>query len=287
MKVELRSSTGAEPKPVPAKADPQLADKEKARIRKMACKDFLWEWDLLKDAGGDSVYTEFMPRIAVSMYAQARSEAGDVVDGKVWPASKKVFKQSVDQCRDNPQAPFYEGVFKSFMDSAVQKSGRRQHRPCTGSRRCQLSLGPVVKEMQRHPDPAHRLDHIDFLQVNMNEEITVHIAVRLEGESKAVAAIGGLVDAAVDNLEVSCTPTNMPNEFVIDITDMQPDTVIRLSDIPMPKGVTPLGDPDMPVVTVLTTAAEIEEPAAPAEGEEGEEGEAGDASAAGAEASTE
>lgn len=88
------------------------------------------------------------------------------------------------------------------------------------------------------------------------------MAVRLEGESKAVAAMGGLVDPAVDSLEVSCTPTDMPNEFVIDITDMQPDTVIRLSDIPMPKGVTPLGDPDMPVVTVLTTAAEVEEPVA-------------------------
>lgn len=148
-----------------------------------------------------------------------------------------------------------------------------------------VSYPAVVKEMQRHPI-RRTVNHIDFLQVNMNEEITVNIAVRLEGESKAVAAMGGLVDSAVDHLEVSCTPTNMPNEFVIDITDMQPDTVIRLSDIPMPKGVTALGDPDMAVVTVLTTAAEVEEPVAPVEGEEGE-GEAGDASAADAEASTE
>ncbi len=145
------------------------------------------------------------------------------------------------------------------------------------------SYPAVVKEMQRHPI-RRTVNHIDFLQVNMNEEITVHIAVRLEGESKAVAAMGGLVDTAVDSLEVSCTPTDMPNEFVIDITEMQPDTVIRLSDIPMPKGVTPLGDPDMPVVTVLTTAAEVEEPVAVAE--EGEtEGDAapaadGDAAAA-------
>ena len=145
------------------------------------------------------------------------------------------------------------------------------------------SYPAVVKEMQRHPI-RRTVNHIDFLQVNMNEEITVHIAFRIEGESKAVAAMGGLVDPAVDSLEVSCTPTNMPNEFVIDITDMQPDTVIRLSDIPMPPGVTPLGDPDMPVVTVLTTAAEVEEPVAAAEGEEAE-GEAapaadGDAAAA-------
>jgi large subunit ribosomal protein L25 len=132
-----------------------------------------------------------------------------------------------------------------------------------------VSYPAVVKEMQRHPI-RRTVNHIDFLQVNMNEEITVNIAVRLVGESKEVAAMGGLVDAAVDHLEVSCTPTDMPNEFVIDITDMQPDTVIRLAEIPMPKGVTPLGDPDMAVVTVLTTAAEIEEPVAAVEGEEGE-----------------
>ncbi len=145
-----------------------------------------------------------------------------------------------------------------------------------------VSYPAVVKELQRH-SIRRTVNHIDFLQVNMNEEITVHIAVRLEGESKAVAAMGGLVDASVDHLEVSCTPTDMPNEFVIDISDMQPDTVIRLSDIPMPKGVTALGDPEMAVVTVLTTAAEIEEPVA-AEAEEGE-GEAEGASAA--EATTE
>ena len=131
------------------------------------------------------------------------------------------------------------------------------------------SYPAVVKELQRHPI-RRTVNHVDFLQVNMNEEITVHIALRLEGESKAVAAMGGLVDPTVDSIEVSCTPTDMPNEFVVDITDMQPDTVIRLSDIPMPKGVTPLGDPDMAVVTVLTTAAEVEEPVAAEEEGEGE-----------------
>ena len=51
MKVELRVSTAAEPKPVAAKPDPQLTDKEKARIKKMRCADFVWEWDLLRDGG--------------------------------------------------------------------------------------------------------------------------------------------------------------------------------------------------------------------------------------------
>ena len=118
----------------------------------------------------------------------------------------------------------------------------------------------VIRELQRHP-VKRTVSHIDFLQVSMNEQITVSIPIRLEGESKAVQAADGLVDPAVDSIEVHTTPANMPAEFVIDISEMQPDTVIRLSDVKLPKGVTATGDPDMPVVTVLMTgaaAAEIE-----------------------------
>jgi len=133
----------------------------------------------------------------------------------------------------------------------------------------------VVKELQRHPI-KRTVSHIDFLQVNMNEEITVSVPLRLEGESKAVVATGGIVDPSVDTIEVLTTPNNMPNEFVIDITDMQPHDVIRLADVPMPAGVTAVGDPDMPVVTVLQNRASIE--AAAAAAAEGGDGD-GDAAA--------
>jgi large subunit ribosomal protein L25 len=137
------------------------------------------------------------------------------------------------------------------------------------------SFPAVVKELQRHP-VKRTVSHIDFLQINMNEEITVSIPLRLEGEAKAVISENGLVDPAVDHIEVTTTPNNMPNEFVIDVTDMQPHEVIRLSDVPMPKGVTPTGDPDMAIVTVLTLrgaeAAEAEAaPAGEAEATEGGE----------------
>ena len=48
------------------------------------------------------------------------------------------------------------------------------------------SYPAVVKDMQRHPI-RRTVAHIDFLQVNMNEEITVSVAVHIIGESKAVA----------------------------------------------------------------------------------------------------
>jgi large subunit ribosomal protein L25 len=138
------------------------------------------------------------------------------------------------------------------------------------------SYPAVIKELQRHPI-RRTVSHIDFLQVDMNEEITVNVPLHLTGEAKAVIAEGGLVDPSVDTIEVTCTPTNMPAEFVVDVTDLQPHQVIRLSDLKMPKGVTANGDPDMPIVTVMTTAAATAEAA---EGGEGEAAEAGAAEAA-------
>lgn len=121
MKVELRPSTGQSPKPVAAKPDPQLADREKARIRKMRCSDFAWEWDIIEEEAGDAVVTEFMPRIAVSMYAAARSEAGEYVDAKVWKAAPKALKEAAEQCGDNPGVIFWDSVFKPMMDAAVPR----------------------------------------------------------------------------------------------------------------------------------------------------------------------
>jgi large subunit ribosomal protein L25 len=134
----------------------------------------------------------------------------------------------------------------------------------------------IVKDLQRHP-VRRTVTHVDFLQVNLDEEITVSVPLRLEGEATAVAQEGGLVDPSVDSIEVVTTPRTIPDEFVVDVSGMQMDTVIRLSDIPMPPGVTATGDPDSPVVTVLTMRAEVAEiEAADAEvaEEQAEEGEA-------------
>lgn len=130
------------------------------------------------------------------------------------------------------------------------------------------SYPAIVKELQRHP-VRRTVSHVDFLQIDLSEEITVAVPVRLEGTAKAVVSNGGLVDPAVDSIELRCTPANMPNEIVIDITDMTVDTVIHLSDVVLPAGTTAVGDPDLLIVTVLTLRQDTAA-AAPGEGE-GEE----------------
>lgn len=138
----------------------------------------------------------------------------------------------------------------------------------------------IVKDIQRHP-VRRTVNHVDFLQVNLNEEITVAVPFRIEGEAKEVVAEGGLVDPSVDTIEVATTPRNIPDELVIDVSGMQMGDVIRLADLELPEGVTAVGDPDMPLVTVLVLRGAAEEEEA-AEGEEGAEAAEGE-SAEGAE----
>ena len=112
------------------------------------------------------------------------------------------------------------------------------------------SYNAVVKEMQRHP-VRRNVSHVDFVQINLSEEIVMHVPVHLTGVAKQVVAAGGLVDAAVDSIEVRTTPANVPNEIVIDITNLTPESVIHLADVKLPAGVVAVGDPEMLIATVL------------------------------------
>jgi large subunit ribosomal protein L25 len=96
------------------------------------------------------------------------------------------------------------------------------------------------------------------MQIDLTEEITMSVPVHLTGTAKAVLAEGGLVDAAVDRIEVRASADNIPNEILIDVTSMTMNDVIRMGDIKLPKGVTAVLDEDIVIVTVLTTKAEAE-----------------------------
>jgi len=128
----------------------------------------------------------------------------------------------------------------------------------------------IIKELQR--DPVKRVvRHIDFMQISLTELITMDIPVHISGTAKAVLAEGGLVDPTVSTIEIRATASNIPNEILIDVSNMGMNDVIRLSDIVLPSGVTAIGDPDLVIVTVLTTKIEevVAVVAAVVEGEAG------------------
>jgi large subunit ribosomal protein L25 len=137
----------------------------------------------------------------------------------------------------------------------------------------------IVKEMQRHP-VRRTVQHVDFIQVNLNEQIKVGVPVRLEGEAKEVLSNNGLVDLTMTEIEVSTTPRLIPDELVIDISDMTVDTTITVGDVPLPAGVVATADADLPVVTVIMMRASAEAEGEAAEGD-ADGADAGEAEASG------
>jgi len=144
----------------------------------------------------------------------------------------------------------------------------------------------IVKEMQRHP-VRRSVSHIDFLQVNLDVEITVSVPVVLLGEAKEVAMNNGLVDLQMAEIQVTTTPRTIPDSIEIDISEMTVDDVITVGQLPVPAGCVFAHEEDQPVVTVtiLRTAAEEEEETSEEEGE-GEEGEGEEGEGSGDDASS-
>jgi len=140
----------------------------------------------------------------------------------------------------------------------------------------------IVKDLQR--DPVRRtVRHVDFIQIDLSAEITVSVPVHLTGHAKAVSDEGGLVDLNRNELEISTTPRNIPDEIVVDVSDMDMDSTITIGDLSLPAGVTATGEDDWAVVTVLTMRTPVldeEDAAAEAAEGEGSEGEASDGEAA-------
>ncbi|WP_040491021.1 50S ribosomal protein L25 [Ilumatobacter nonamiensis] len=147
----------------------------------------------------------------------------------------------------------------------------------------------IIKDAQRHPVRL-TIEHIDFIQVNLNEEIIVNVPIHLTGTAKEVNDNNGFIDQIMNDLEVSATPRNIPDEIVFDVSEMDMDSTITIADLSIPSGATATHDPETTVVTVgiMRTpvldeeAAEAEAAAllAESEGEEGGEAEGDDAAPA-------
>ena len=141
----------------------------------------------------------------------------------------------------------------------------------------------IIKDVQRHPVRL-TVDHIDFIQVDLSAQIVVDVPIRLTGESSEVSDNNGLIDQIMTELSISTTPRNIPDEIVFDVSDMDMDSTVLVSDLTIPDGVTVESDPESAVVTVSIMrtpvldeeAAEAEAAAAEAAAE-GEDGEGGDA----------
>ncbi|MDX1563090.1 MAG: 50S ribosomal protein L25/general stress protein Ctc [Gammaproteobacteria bacterium] len=97
----------------------------------------------------------------------------------------------------------------------------------------------VVKEVQRHPAKSSIM-HLDFQRVVEDEELTLTVPIHFIGEAVAPGAKiqGGVVEHILTDVEITCLPANLPEFLELDVSNMELNDILHLSDIKFPEGVT-------------------------------------------------
>jgi large subunit ribosomal protein L25 len=116
------------------------------------------------------------------------------------------------------------------------------------------------------------LIHVDFLAVSMTEKLTASVGVHIEGEAPAVKEFGAILVTNLNELEVECLASDLPERFVVDVSGLvEIGDGVYVKDLAVPANVEILTDPDEMIVVATAMAAEEVEEEEVLEGEEEEE----------------
>ena len=127
----------------------------------------------------------------------------------------------------------------------------------------------LLRDSQMHPYKPLVL-HVDFLRVDATHAI--HQKVPLHFVNADIAAGvkvgGGVVSHAMNEIDVSCLPQDLPAFIEVDLKDLAAGQTMHVSQLTYPKGVKPVvhGDDD-PVVVAITVKKAAAEEGAEGEGE--------------------
>jgi large subunit ribosomal protein L25 len=144
----------------------------------------------------------------------------------------------------------------------------------------------VVKDVQMHP-ARNAVLHVDLQRVLENEKIRLYVPIHFKGEAAApgVKTQGGVVSHHMADLEVVCLPKDLPEYIELDLSGMNLNDSLHVSDIKMGPGVTVSAlahGANPPVVSIHAPRVAEPEPTAEAEAAPAAEGAVAAAPAEGA-----
>ncbi len=136
----------------------------------------------------------------------------------------------------------------------------------------------MVQEVQIKPLTG-AIIHVDFHAVKEDQTLTAQVPIELSGEPEGVKT-GGILEHQLRSIEVHCRPADLPEKIEADISHLELDDALHVSDLAFPEGVETLMDGGVVVAMVAASRAAV------SGGIEGEEGAEGEAAAEGEEAAS-
>jgi large subunit ribosomal protein L25 len=157
-----------------------------------------------------------------------------IYGGGVEPVSLVMAHNKVMHSLENEA--FYSHILTVNIDGKVEKA--------------------VLKDLQRHPyKPA--ILHLDLLRVNDAEKLRMNVPLHFIGEDVApgVKGSGGSVAHLINDVEIDCLPRDLPEFIEVDISSLELDATLHLSDLKLPDGVELVQlqhgpEHDLPIVSI-------------------------------------
>jgi large subunit ribosomal protein L25 len=118
----------------------------------------------------------------------------------------------------------------------------------------------LLHDKQFHP-VSDAIIHCDFMEMSENKEAKVSLAVKLKGLAAGVKA-GGILSQPLRKLRVKGLPTSLPEHLEVDITTLELNESIHVSDLKF-AGITIVERPTDVVASIKMAKKEEEVVAAP------------------------
>jgi len=96
----------------------------------------------------------------------------------------------------------------------------------------------VLKDLQRHPyKPA--ILHLDLQRVNADEKLRMNVPLHFIGEDVApgVKQAGGVISHLINDVEIACLPRDLPEFIEVDVSGLELNETLHLSDLKLTSGV--------------------------------------------------
>ncbi len=113
-----------------------------------------------------------------------------------------------------------------------------------------VSRKALVKETQYHPTTYAAL-HVDFALISDDRPVSVSVPIQVIGVAECVGIkLGGFMRQVIRFLKVRCLPKMIPQEFFVDVRDLNIAQSKTLGDMEIPQGVSPLAKMSEVVVVI-------------------------------------
>jgi large subunit ribosomal protein L25 len=110
--------------------------------------------------------------------------------------------------------------------------------------------------------------HVDLKRIDLTKRVAVNVPVLTQGEPKGVKLQGGIHELITRQVEIECLPDDIPEHFVVDVSELMIGQAVRASDIPLTSSIRLVSNPEAVISHVVALRiVEEAEPAAAAAGE--------------------